>query len=246
MQSVLKGRVCALATALLFCEPVFAVNNDSFWLPSSYRDWLPKMRQEAEALEREEADCVTVIKSTLHESYSTRENPVFRFVCRDSQNKSYSIIVDAVSHKRTYSNPMRSPEYRAKKEEEARLAKLAEAKKRLTSKRVDCEKALAKKTRFMREFTWVSDQFMTPQRLLLAEADPKKAKAKPQTKPKPTAKQDEPEETVEEPQVWVFDGHFDAKDAQGRALKYQTRCLVFDDKDAVTINIGRRIPASAE
>lgn len=241
-------RSAFIILALLISESGLAVNNSNFWLPSSYREWLPQMREEAEALERDEADCVSVIKSTLHESYSTRDNPVFRFVCRDSQNQSYSIIVDAVSHKRTYSNPMRSPEYRAKKEEEARLAKLAEAKKRLKTKRLDCDKALQKKTRFMREFSWVSDQFMEPQRLLLSEADPGKSKLKSKPKPKDKAKdkQDESEETVEPPQVWVFDGHFDARDAQGRALKYQARCLVFDDKEAVTINIGRRIPAPSE
>ncbi|BFM17689.1 hypothetical protein R50073_38720 [Maricurvus nonylphenolicus] len=237
-------RSAFIILALLVSESALAVNNANFWLPASYREWLPEMREQAEALERDEADCVSVIKSTLHESYSTRDNPVFRFVCRDSHNKSYSIIVDAVSHKRTYSNPMRSPEYRAKKEEEARLAKLAEAKKRLKAKRVDCENALQKKTRFMRDFTWVSDQFMEPQRLLLADVDP--AKSKPKPKPKPKAKQGEAEEIVEEPQVWVFDGHFDAKDVQGRGLKYQARCLVFDDKETVTINIGRRVPASAQ
>ena len=226
----MKKQVCSLAfIGLLMADASLAVDNYNFWLPSSYREWLPEMRQEAEALEKTES-CVKVIKATLHESYSTRENPVFRFVCRDAQRVSFSILVDAITHKQTYSNPERSPEVIAARKaaaiEAARLAEIEAAKERLEASRQECQQLLDKRTKFMRNLSWVSDGLSDPLRIDLGE----NKKAKPKSEPV--------EDEV--PQAWVFDAQFDASDLHGRSLQYQARCTVPDD-GKISMKISRRI-----
>ncbi len=236
----MKKQISSLAlVGLLVADVSLAVDNFNFWLPSSYREWLPEMRQEAEALEKTEA-CVKVIKATLHESYSTRENPVFRFVCRDSQRVSFSILVDAVTHKQTYSNPERSPEAIAARKaaaiEAARLAEIEAAKERLEASRQKCQQLLDKRTKFMRDLSWVSDGLSEPKRIDL------EGKKKAKLKPEPAKKAMPESETVEDevPQAWVFDAQFDASDLHNRPLRYQARCTV-PDEGKVSLKISRRI-----
>jgi hypothetical protein len=237
----MKKQVCSLAViGLLMTDVSLAVDSYNFWLPSSYREWLPEMRQEAEALEKTEA-CVKVIKATLHESYSTRENPVFRFVCRDSQRVSFSILVDAITHKQTYSNPERSPEAIAARKaaaiEEARLAEIEAAKERLDASRQKCQQLLDKRTKFMRNLSWVSDGLSEPKRIDLEGKKKAKGKPKPESVKKAVSESEAVEDEV--PQAWVFDAQFDASDLHNRPLRYQARCIV-PDEGKVSLKISRR------
>lgn len=73
-----------------------AVELEQLWLPKSYLRHLPQLYDAARLVE-DSPRCAELLEGTSHLDRSTLDHPVFRFTCRNSEGKSYSLLVDGPS-----------------------------------------------------------------------------------------------------------------------------------------------------
>jgi hypothetical protein len=117
---------------------IYAVGAQSLWLPASYQELAPSLRQIALVVEEDER-CVNVMRGTLHAS-SRREAPVFTVTCRGVDRRTFAVIVDGLTSDMVF-----------------QIDKPVEIKgfdeKRIEAAWQKCEEHLQKKTRFMHSMT---------------------------------------------------------------------------------------------
>ncbi|MCV6626208.1 MAG: hypothetical protein OIF38_08935 [Cellvibrionaceae bacterium] len=68
------------------------------WLPASYKSQLPALQAAAEVAATNPR-CLTLLKGTINVDHSTQEAPVFRFLCRDKNRKTFGFLLDGKSYK---------------------------------------------------------------------------------------------------------------------------------------------------
>lgn len=74
-----------------------AISDAHLWLPGRYKQYLPNLNRAAVLIDEGER-CEKVIRGELLESKSTLERPVFRIICRDSQQMTFVSLVDGISY----------------------------------------------------------------------------------------------------------------------------------------------------
>lgn len=215
------GRWLAL---LLMLGQAQAFDERALWLPASYLDWMSALHEQAEAVEAQ-AQCQQVMKGTLQQRNSTREHPIFSFVCRDPERKTFSLTVDGLSGEITYLNPARAVgagNLQALTEERRKLSIAAKA--HLEAALPACNAGVEAKTRYMNQLSWVNWTFIGPVEIPLPEPELPSADSLVVT---PTS-------------YWQYSRAFDAQDAQGNPLYFEVLCLL-DEHGEAEIKIARRL-----
>lgn len=92
----------AVVLALFVVNPwpsqVLAVNNSQLWLPRNYNRYFKHLQKAARVAE-EAQRCHTVIAGTVSQTHSSKDNPVFKITCRDSDRKTFVYLIDGLSYK---------------------------------------------------------------------------------------------------------------------------------------------------
>ncbi len=188
----------------------YSVDDQSLWLPGKYGPLfleLKKAAQSAENLER----CVNVLRGTIDLDDSTPTRPVYRFLCRQSNGRTYNEMVDGVTFE-TLTTIIEIPVEPTEEELEAlRLAdekrKQEERDARILHLWTLCEAELGLKVRLMKDVQWVTEFPPVP------------------------------EEITDDSATFIVD--FDAKNVQGAALLYRAKCR-FSENDALKVRISAR------
>ncbi len=185
-------------------------DDKSLWLPGKYGPLfleLKKAAQSAENLER----CVTILRGTIDLDDSTSDHPVYRFLCRQANGRTYNEMVDGLTFE-TLTTVIELPveptaedlealrleeEKRKQEARDARILKLSGL----------CQEGLALKVRLMKDVQWI------------------------------TAFPAVPDEISDESAIFTVD--FNAKNVQGAALAYRAVCK-FSESDLLKTRISAR------
>ncbi|MFL0805293.1 MAG: hypothetical protein K6L81_16395 [Agarilytica sp.] len=188
----------------------YSFDDKSLWLPGKYGPLfleLKKAAQSAENLER----CVTILRGTIDLDDSTSGHPIYRFLCRQPNGRTYNEMVDGVTFE-TLTTILEVPVEPT--EEELEALRLAEEKRKQEERDARilhlwglCETELGIKVRLMKDIQWIT--------------------------PFPAV----PDEVTEESAAFTVD--FDAKNVQGAALAYRAKCR-FSENDALKVRISAR------
>lgn len=195
-----------LVAGLLISLPasnVQAVPDSRLWLPVSYRVHMGKLRKAAKLVEDQAESCETIISGSLHVDLSSKQRPIFKFVCRNPQRRSFALLIDGISQEVVDSrNPSETKSFEALRQE--KLARLEQQRVEAElSRRAHfwtlCEQALERRTTNMRDLQWLTT--------------------------------DKPEPDVSlEGHVRYF-VNFDAKDFKGKHLRYRAECDYVSEED---------------
>lgn len=198
---------------LLLCSvnpTTIALDEKRLWLPTRYQTLFLKLKEAAfaaEAIDR----CVTVLRGTLDVEQSTPDHPMYRILCRDPDNRSYTEMVDGLTME-TLTTPKvvevePTPEEleRQRLMEEARKA-AEEAQRKATFWEI-CQGRILSRTSLMLNLTW------------LTEGRP------------------EPNPWSEEEAVFTVD--FDAENMWGKPLNYRAICTIRSPED-VDLKVKKR------
>ncbi len=188
----------------------YSFDDKSLWLPGKYGSLfldLKKAAQSAENLER----CVTILRGTIDLDDSTSGHPVYRFLCRQSNGRTYNEMVDGLTFE-TLTTIIEVPvEPTAEELEALRLAEEKRKQEALDARILHlwslCEAELALKVRLMNDIQWITEFPAVP------------------------------DEITDESAVFTVD--FDAKNVQGAALAYRAKCR-FSENDALNVRISAR------
>jgi len=123
-----------LALSVCASANVFAVDAQSLWLPASYQELAPGLREIALAVEADER-CVKVMRGTLHAS-SQRHIPVYNITCRGADRRTFAVVVDGLTADMEFQG-------------DAPVEIKGFDEKRIQAAWQKCEVFLQKKTRFM-------------------------------------------------------------------------------------------------
>ncbi len=215
-KQIILSSVLALTTFAAL--PVQAVVESGLWLPTSYQPHYLKLVQAAKLVEDNAEGCVTVIRGELKSGISTKEHPIFRFVCRNEQKRSFAVVIDPIAMEvidPAYPGGTVSFEELAqlralelkRQEKEAQREAARQELLRQEKLWLSCEAKLAGRTKLMKAVTMLSDE--APKADLSQEGHVK----------------------------YVVD--FDAKGMQGKHLRYRAQCD-FDADEKLKFKIRPR------
>lgn len=210
VRSSIFNKIPLLLLLVGFSPWVLALDDSRLWLPTRYQTLFLKLKEAAlaaEAIDR----CVTVLRGTIDVEQSTQDHPMYRILCRDPDNRSYTEMVDGISME-TLTTPKivevePTPEEleRQRLEEEARRA-AEEAQRKATFWEI-CQGHILSRTSLMLNLKW------------LTEGRP------------------EPDPWSEEQAVFTVE--FDAESMWGKPLNYRAICTVRSPED-VDLKIKKR------
>lgn len=124
---------------VLVVPPVNGLEVDRLWLPIEYRKHYIKLREAALAVEATEP-CVEVLRATIDRDLSREDHPFYRILCRRSDHRTYSEVVDGITMQ-TRSQQAEEPPPETPRERELRLAREeAEAERARAKARALAEK----------------------------------------------------------------------------------------------------------
>ena len=128
--------------ALAYTSAVLAYDNEDLWLPVSYQELAPELRQAA--LKAEASDvCHKLLRGGIHGSSEGLDKAVFFLVCWDADRKTFPILVDANTLEFTF---LKKPD---PVEEDAEQS-VPDPQERIDSVWAECQELYAKKTRHMK------------------------------------------------------------------------------------------------
>jgi len=131
---------------------VLAVDESRLWVPGKYETLfldLKKAAEKANALEK----CKTVLRGTVDLEQSKDNHPIFRILCRQSNNKTYNEMVDGVSFE-TLTTKVEAPI-------ELSVEEALVARKTMLWK--TCSAAVDEKIRLMQGVTRTRDEYIAPE-----------------------------------------------------------------------------------
>lgn len=198
---------CSVVSCLVLIIPSLSISpmsaeayDDKIWLPKAYESHylkLVKATEQALALER----CVEILDATIDLGQSTQERPMYRILCQQANNRSYTEMVDGVTFD-TLTTPKPPPE--TEEQKALRLAEELAAKKAALVKRIRgcwqlCNAVLLERTQDMSSLTWMQAE-----------------------QPIPTKQTDD---------YVVFTVDFNANGLSGEKLRYRARCKVYENHE---------------
>ncbi len=124
-----------------------AFEDSALWLPSSYQELAPELRQAAKKLEATET-CDKVLRGYLHDSSRSIEEAVFLLVCRAPDRKTFSVLADARTLELKYPLAV---------EKKAQQPVAADVKKRVEDVWKACQTLYKSKTKFMRNLETLTE-----------------------------------------------------------------------------------------
>lgn len=197
-------------TAMIICAAANAVDDKKLWLPSKYAKQFLELKKAAEAAEALDR-CVDLVSGTIDLDQSKPNQPIYRFLCRQENGRTYNEMVDGVSFK-TLTTVIVEPKEPTPEELEA--IRLAEEKRKEEERKARiahlwglCEAKLKEKTRLMADVSWLEPFPPGPELLEEHKAS--------------------------------FYIQFDAISMDGVALKYEARCK-FSEEDRLRVKISGR------
>ena len=134
---------------MTFVSNLSAFEDSALWLPTSYQNLAPELRQAAKKMELKES-CEKVLRGYLHDSSHSIDDATFMIVCRSPDRKTHSVLVNAQSLEVHYPIAVEAPA-----EPERDLE--AELKARIEVVWKACEAQYQKKTRFMRNLITLTE-----------------------------------------------------------------------------------------
>lgn len=154
-----------------YCPVVSGLDESRLWLPISYKHYYFELLASGLVAE-DQHECASVVEGTVDLDRSKRDKPVFRLLCRNSEGRTFNVLVDGLS--RTILTPefeidqLLTPEQRATRarrraeEEERRQRQLAAEKARRHQQLIErywaeCERALQPIITNMLSLEWVED-----------------------------------------------------------------------------------------
>jgi hypothetical protein len=130
-----------LIAILLSAATAWSVDDRDLWLPSSMKNLESAFRKAALAVEDTER-CTRVVSGELKQS-TAHTTPIFRLLCKDSEQQTFVAMVNSVTLDITYPNTIIIPP----EDPQEILAKKIQA---MNEKMEGCEEMLLSKTRFMK------------------------------------------------------------------------------------------------
>ena len=203
------GLILSLFISLntFFVTTASALDEERLWLPSNYERLYLELKKSALTAQKLER-CETILRGTIDLDASTKENPVFRILCRQPDGRTYNEMVDGKTGK-TLTTELVLPELMSE-EEKQRLAKENEKKHAdalLNSQKTMwqmCDEQLTEQTKlfdglvrlheFTAPLTFKFDEVTADFVVVLPEA--------------------------------VYQMDFDALDMYGKKLEYRAKCYV--------------------
>jgi len=195
-----------LVTALSGLLPVAdvqAVPDSRLWLPVSYRAHMSDLSKAAELVETQAESCESIISGSLHEGLSSKQRPIFKFICRNPQRRSFALLIDGISQEVVDSrNPSETKSFAELRQEKAARLERERVEAELARQThfwLLCEQALERRTTNMRNLEWLTTEKPNPDLSL-------------------------------EGHVRYFIS-FDAKDFKGQHLRYRAECDYVSEED---------------
>ena len=136
------GLLGVAAGLALTSAHAFAFDDSALWLPGSFQELAPELRQAAKNMEATDR-CQKVLRGYLHDSSRSVDDATFMVVCRAPDRKTFSVLVNAQTLEVTYPFADDGKKTYVGAELQARVDKVWKA----------CKKLYESKTKFMRNLT---------------------------------------------------------------------------------------------
>lgn len=224
---------------------------EQLWVPKSYLRHLPRLYDAAQLVENS-SRCEEFIEGSMALDQSSLEHPVFKFRCRDAEQKTYGLLVDGPSLEKVddtrpggrvsfaqleqeYQEELERQKERERKREE--LAALEEQKRQEAEALAELEEQRKQEEleRQRRREWWMEEQERRAElwelcRSALEDRVGAMAALEWLTRSMPAQELEEELETGAQPPV-TFEFDFDAQDLHGQALYYRAQCSISNDAD---------------
>lgn len=148
------SKAVAVICLILLLSPsvVWSAMTQNLWLPGSYHKLMPELRKGAEKLQATER-CAKVLEGKLHNSTQDEGRATFFFICRDSERKTFPVLMDANTLELDFPlTPEPTPRDLA-----------AERRARIQQAWQQCESSFVRETRFMNKMTILTQGQPKPQ-----------------------------------------------------------------------------------
>ncbi|MFL0795912.1 MAG: hypothetical protein K6L73_00240 [Cellvibrionaceae bacterium] len=94
-------RIFLFSLLSLYSVAGLAIDESKLWLPLSYMDFMPKLKEAAE-LEKNTGFCEKLVEGTLRQGKGTKDNPVLSVHCRTADNSTYFTLYEAKTLKEIF------------------------------------------------------------------------------------------------------------------------------------------------
>lgn len=205
----LKNSLCFLTCGIILLSlsitEALAVPESRLWLPSSFRVHMSKLKKAANMVETEAENCAQLISGALHQDLSTKERPIFKFICRNPERRSFALLIDGSNMEVVDSKkPGSSMSFAQLKQKQIQRAE--QERLRLEAERQQhfwalCQEELKRRTVNMRDLKWLTLERPAPDMALAGHVR--------------------------------YSVNFDSKDFKGQELHYRGECDYASKEDYV-------------